>query len=162
MSDGINYVKELSRPFQEKHIDWRVQSDGVSNGKTWCRVLAYVDARAIQWRLDEVVGIENWKDEYVHMADGVMCGLSIRINGEWVQKWNGSPETKVESFKGGLSKAFVRVASNWGIGRYLYYLKDNFGIVSDGGKYYQKAHGQVKAYRWNPPQLPKWALPESK
>ncbi|MCP4760662.1 MAG: recombinase [archaeon] len=153
---------DFSKPFPADNIDWRVQQDGVYNNKPWCRVLAYVDARAIQNRLDSIVGIENWKDEYIHKDDGVMCGISIKIGDEWVTKWNGSPETKIESFKGGISKAFVRCASNWGIGRYLYSLKSNYGIINENGVNYQKAHGNTPAYKWNPPELPTWALPEIK
>lgn len=159
-------MNNLQAPFPAKNIEWRVQSDGIHNNKPWCRVLAYVDARAIQNRLDAIVGVENWRDEYIFQDDGVMCGISIRIERkdgdhvyhEWITKWNGSPETKVESFKGGISKSFVRCASNWGVGRYLYYLKSNYGIIDPNGKYSQKGK-DGKYYKWNPPALPTWALP---
>ena len=50
---------------------------------------------------------------------------------EWIAKENGSPETDIESFKGGISGAFKRVASSgYGIGRYLYELDTTFAECS--------------------------------
>ena len=44
--------------------------------------LAYVDARAIQDRLDEVLGVDGWQDDYECLADGsVVCRLRCRIGG---------------------------------------------------------------------------------
>src|SRR5262249_21250883 len=38
--------------------------------------LAYVDARVIQDRLDEVLGVEGWQDDYEFLPDGsVVCRL---------------------------------------------------------------------------------------
>ena len=55
--------------------------------------LAYVDARAIQDRLDEVLGVDGWQDDYECLADGsVVCRLRCRIGGEWLTKVDvGSP-----------------------------------------------------------------------
>ena len=112
-----------------------------------------------------VAGPGNWRDEYVHMANGVMCGISIKIADEWVTKWDGSPETQVESFKGGISKSFVRCAVKWGVGRYLYNLPVMFAEVTDSTSDrsfsgYVKKTDKHPAYRWNPPKLPKEYLPE--
>ena len=75
-------------------------------------------------RLDEVVGPENWKDEYAPGPDGgVICGLSLRIEDEWITKWDGAENTDFEAIKGGLSDAFKRAGYKWGIGRYLYRLE---------------------------------------
>ena len=59
----INYDK-LREPFAAEDIEWRVQSAGVTNDKAWATVLAYVTNRAIQARLDTIVGAENWQNEY--------------------------------------------------------------------------------------------------
>src|ERR1700732_3076772 len=55
--------------------------------------LAYVDARAIQDRLDEVLGVEGWADDYECLPDGsVVCRLRLRLGEEWVTKVDvGSP-----------------------------------------------------------------------
>lgn len=155
-------LSKLKEPFPESEIEWRVQRSGVTrDGKPWAMVLAYVDARAVQDRLDAVVGPENWKDEYSHIEGGIICKLSIKVNNEWVTKENGSPETKVEAFKGGISKALVRAASTWGIGRYLYSLTEAFALISD-----KKVDGAKmveidgKRFYWKSPGLPAWALPK--
>ena len=60
-------LSRLGDPFPASDIEWRIQSSGMSGGP-WARVLAYVTARAIMNRLDEVVGPENWKASYTHLA----------------------------------------------------------------------------------------------
>jgi len=54
---------ELAEPFSSEDVEWRLQN--VSKDKTRGLAVAYVTARAIQNRLDEVVGPENWQDEYI-------------------------------------------------------------------------------------------------
>lgn len=155
-------LERLKDPFAISDIEWRVQQANAKGAKPWVKVLAYVDARAVQDRLDDVCGPGNWKDEYSHLANGVICKLSIKIDGEWVTKQNGSPETNIESFKGGISKALVRAASTWGIGRYLYRLESQFAIVvskETKDAHYAKVDG--KDVYWLPPKLPSWALPQS-
>jgi hypothetical protein len=155
-------LKDLTLPFTEADLEWRVQRSGMAHGRPWALALAYVDARAVQNRLDEVVGPENWTVQYHHIPGGVMCDLSIRCNdGEWVTKSDGSPETNIEAFKGGISKSLVRAASVWGIGRYLYRLQDNFANFVDkrtAGARELRIDGQY--FYWVPPELPEWALPE--
>jgi len=125
--------KELKAFFKNDELEWKPQSTGMSNGKPWAMVLCYIQARAIQDRLDKVMGVENWKDTYRITPHGVICNLSLwNENGnDWIGKENGSPETDIESFKGGISGAFKRVASSgWGIGRYLYELDTVFAETS--------------------------------
>lgn len=49
---------------------------------------------------------------------GVECGISIKIDGEWITKWDAAENTQVEAVKGGRSGAMKRAAVQWGIGRY--------------------------------------------
>ena len=128
----IDYDK-LKEPFNDSELEWKPQSVGIKNGKPWAMILCYVQARAIQNRLDEVFGPMNWRDEYRFEKNGVICRLSVycNIKKEWIAKENGSPETDIESFKGGISGAFKRVASSgYGIGRYLYELDTTFAECS--------------------------------
>lgn len=166
-------LKKLSEPFESKDIEWRIQKAGVSGDKPWALVLAYVTNRAIMQRLDDVCGIENWKNEYKSAPDGgVMCGLSVRIErkdafsdpdtAEWVTKWDGAENTNVEAVKGGLSNSMKRAAVQWGIGRYLYNLEATFVPLSkdkSGGdnRHYDK--DTKTTYYWSDPALPSWALP---
>jgi len=152
----------LKVPFEEQEIEWRLQSCGEKNGKFWGICLAYVKNRAIQNRLDEVCGPENWKNEFtVGPQGGILCGLSIRCNNEWVTKWDGAENTAVQAVKGGLSDSMKRAAVQWGIGRYLYKLEEGFAEVSPDGKL-KGMTKEKKWFRWNPPKLPAWALPDGK
>lgn len=156
---------DLKEPFPEGDIDWRVQQAGKKGDKVWALVLAYVTNRAIMNRLDEVCGPENWCNNFVTGPDGgILCGISIKIGDEWVTKWDGAEKTQVEAVKGGLSGAMKRAAVQWGIGRYLYNLDATFAQISDNGKHYQPKNDkkQTPAFKWNPPKLPAWALPEGK
>ena len=147
--------RKLKEPFLDKDLEWRVQQGGVKGDKPWALILCYVDARAVMDRLDEVLGGENWQDEYTHKDNGVECKLHYRVNSEWMFKTDGSPETAVEAFKGGYSKALVRTAVKLGIGRYLYNLDvqfANFGPrVKESKSYYHKDTKQT--FYWLPPRL---------
>ena len=79
-------------------------------------VLPYITNRAIMDRLDMVVGPENWKNAFQPSPEsGILCGISIRINSEWITKWDGAAQTNYEAVKGGLSGAMKRAAVQWGI-----------------------------------------------
>ena len=163
---------KLAEPFPADDIEWRVQSSGLSNGNPWARVLAYVTARAIMARLDEVVGPENWKPRYTYEGGGVMCHLAIRtareVGGDeliyWVEKADGAEQTDIEKFKGGISSALKRAGAVWGIGRYLYKLESGFAECDKNTKRHPN-YGKTKdgtQFSWAAPELPEWALPKEK
>lgn len=86
--------------------------------------IAYINAKQVEDRLDEVVGPLNWKDSYTILDNGcVTCRLSIRIDGEWITKEDVGDESQQENqgdrTKSAFSDAIKRVAVKWGIGRYL-------------------------------------------
>ena len=161
-----NIAKKLQAPFQPEEIEFRVQSCGISNGRAWAMVLAYVQARAIQRRLDDVFGWDGWTDEYRSQNNNMICRLGVRTENGWVYKENGASETQVEAFKGGISAAFKRVAaSGYGIGRYLYDLTESFADCQTekpkNMKGWNKAQTKdKKTIYWKTPQLPEWALPQ--
>ena len=149
---------KLKEPFPADKIEWRVQRSKIKDGKPTAIVLAYVQARAIQDRLDDIFGWHGWMTEVRDLSGGIICRLSVKAGDEWIHKEDGSPETKVEAFKGGISKALVRVASSgFGIGRYLYELGVSYAKFETNGIYSAKIDGNW--YKWNPPTLPDWALP---
>lgn len=146
----INF-KELARPFRWEELEWRLQRSGKNNRGVWAIAIPYLDARAIQERLDEVVGPENWFDEYEPVKDGYLCKLFIRVGPDnWVHKTDGAQETEIESLKGGISGALKRAASKWGMGRYLYELSEVYvEIVKDGGHYGKTKDGE--SFHWKIP-----------
>ena len=130
----------LEYPFSVEDIEFRVLR--TNKAKTEGYIAAYVDSRAIQRRLDKVVGWENWQNFFEvtqstpNGEPTFVCKLSIysEERGEWLTKSNGAGTTDIEPIKGGLSSAFKRAASMWGIGRYLYDMKD-IKCPVDQGKY---------------------------
>ncbi|MBQ7726240.1 MAG: hypothetical protein IJT66_03755 [Clostridia bacterium] len=130
-------AKRLAEPFPFNEIEWRVLR--VSKKKPVAQVAAYVDSRAIQNRLDKVLGRENWQNRFVTVAGNGeqptahICEISIYYpdRGEWITKSDGAGCTDIEPVKGGLSNAFKRAASMWNLGRYLYGLKDIWAEIDE-------------------------------
>jgi hypothetical protein len=146
-------LEKLSAPFTADEIEWRAGS--TNKEKTQALALAYINARSVMNRLDDVVGAENWSDSYQIITGegkrGYICTLSLRLNNEWIGKSDGADESDFEATKGGLSDAFKRAANKWGIGRYLYNLDAVWVPCQEFGR-------TVKLTKT--PQLPAWALPQ--
>jgi len=136
----MSRVKELLEEFPGEKITFRPGSTNVKNikaplddtnaAKAKAIPLAYIDARDVMDRLDEIVGVESWKDEYEFHGNRTICKLSICIDGQWITKSDGAGDTNIEGEKGGLSDAFKRAAVKWGIGRYLYKLKFKWAPIT--------------------------------
>jgi hypothetical protein len=113
----------LAAPFEPREVKFK---PAVVSGHR-ALALAYVDARAIQDRLDEVLGVTGWQDEYECLPDGsVVCRLRLRLGDEWITKMDvgGQSEQPDEGDrrKAAFSDALKRAAVKFGIGRYLYRL----------------------------------------
>ncbi|WP_291256243.1 Rad52/Rad22 family DNA repair protein [Fusobacterium sp.] len=128
-------LEKLREPFAREELEFRVGA--ISREKMEGLALAYVQARAIQNRLDEIFGIDGWTVTYKEVSAGFICSLSIKINDRWITKEDGASMTEYESIKGGISNAFKRVASSgFGIGRYLYKAKNKWYPIRQQGKGY--------------------------
>ena len=126
-------LKKLREPFRKEELEFRVGA--INNDKSMGLALAYVQARAIQNRLDELFGVDGWTVSYKEISAGFICSLSIKINDRWVTKEDGAGMTEYESVKGGISNAFKRVASSgFGIGRYLYNSRNCWYAIKPQGK----------------------------
>jgi hypothetical protein len=137
----VNEIWEALRaPFPPHVISWRV---GATNGDksgnkppTKGIALAYIDARDVMDRLDEVVGPENWECRYPHAGQKTVCEIGIRCDGNWVYKADGAGDTDTEAEKGALSDAFKRAAVRFGIGRYLYSIDSPWVELEARGRSY--------------------------
>lgn len=111
---------KLRAEFPRDAISWRAQSMKADGSAAMA--LAYIDARDVMNRLDDVCGPDGWQDRYEFHGSRTVCYLSITPNGgiDWITKADGAGDTDVEAEKGGISDAFKRAAVKWGIGRYLY------------------------------------------
>jgi hypothetical protein len=169
MSDNmIDKLKLLIEPFEEHLIEWRIQRSGIKDNKPWAIVVPYIKKAAIEDRLDIALGPQNWKCKYTEgPCDGVLCGIYIKLDGEWVGKWDGADNTQIEAVKGGLTDSFKRSAMRWGIGRYLCYCKDDhFANIKANGKHRAEIKGKTGDHmyvNWDAPKLrlPSQTLPES-
>lgn len=146
----MEIMKRLQEPFPPSDVEWRVGSTNAD--KTKGIALAYITNRAMQSRLDEIFGPFGWKNEYREWkGNSQLCGISILFNGEWITKWDGADDSQTEAVKGGLSDAMKRAGYQWGIGRYLYNLENQWVEIEPAGKSYRLKRE---------PRLPQWALPD--
>lgn len=129
-------LKDFYKPFSSDEIEWRVGS--TNKEKTKGLALPYVTNRAIMNRLDDICGQAGWKNEYERWnGSGAKCGISIKIENEWITKYDGADDTNVEPTKGGFSDSMKRAAVQWGMGRYLYEMPQIW-VELEGGKYMSK------------------------
>jgi hypothetical protein len=139
----------LLAPFDRTEVKFK---PAVINGNR-ALALPYVDSRTIQDRLDEVLGISGWQDEYECLPDGsVICRLRCKIGNEWITKTDvgGQSEQPDEGDrrKAAFSDALKRAAVKFGVGRYLYRLPQMWVDYDPQKRQFVK-----------PPRLPDSALP---
>lgn len=111
----MSIYKALAAPFPATSIHWRVGA--TSQDKSKGIALAYLDARDVMMRLDEVVGPEKWQARYPFSG---CCEIGIKVGDEWIWKANCAGKSQIEAEKGEASDSFKRAAVLWGVGRYLY------------------------------------------
>lgn len=158
--DKNELLNQLKRPFPVDRIHWRIGSTNIKkdtdNELKWGEVpqgsaMCYIDARDVVKRLDDVAPLA-WQSRYSHAANGVfICEIGIKIEDEWLWRSNGAGETAFEAEKGGMSDAFKRAATQWGVGIYLYQIPSAWVNMSRRGNTWALNE---------PPSLPDWATPE--
>lgn len=147
--------KRLAAPFPAAAVSWRAQQVFERDGQYSALALAYIDARDVMGRFDEVLGPEGWQDSYQETPSGrLICSLSVLPIGEtnWITKSDGAGSTDVEGDKGAISDAFKRAGVKWGVGRYLYDLGNTYApceAVKRGDRLYFKkwAAGAEKIFK---------------
>ncbi len=116
MSQHLELFAALAAPFEPDEV--RIRPQGA-------RQLQYITARTVMNRLDDVLGPENWWDEYQPLEHSVICRLTIKLpDGTTLTKsdaggYAGMPDSGDDD-KSGFSDSFKRAAVKFGIGRYLY------------------------------------------
>jgi len=141
--------ERLAAPFEPEEVEWKPQ---VVKGDRALAV-AYIDARTVMDRLDEVIGIGNWRTEYRVVEDSIICKLSLRIAGAgWTDQEDiGSPSEQPDAGdrrKAAFSDALKRAGVHYGIGRYLYKLEPIWWNYDTSKRKFVTQ-----------PRLPDWALP---
>ena len=149
-NNGAELTKRLATPFSANAIFFKPQK--VEGNRALA--VAYLDARSVMDRLDDVVGPGAWQDEYQVLPDGsVMCRLSLKVRDEWITKCDVGTRSdqpdEGDQQKAAFTDALKRAAVKFGIGRYLYRLPKQW-------------IGYDSQRRWftESPRLPAWALPD--
>ncbi len=100
------------------------------------QVVAYIDARAVQDRLDAVVGPGNWSFDWtplvIDRGEVLVAKGVLTVYG--VSKADAGSASNFEQTLGAVSHCFKRAAVHWGIGRYLYSLPASWVAVEKGGR----------------------------
>ncbi|MNR71598.1 Single-stranded DNA-binding protein DdrA [compost metagenome] len=147
-------IKRLQAPFPASAIKWRIGRKQGNQGQA----LPYIDARDVQDRLDDVIGPQGWEVTMKPSSVGIIAGIRILLDGQWVLKEDGAQfdnfragdvesNAKELAIKGAFSDALKRAAVMWGIARYLYAYKAPFVDIDENGNF-------------TPPVLPAEMLPE--
>lgn len=130
-------LEKLREPMDYK---WKVQAF-LGKPPTQCICVAYIDARQVADKLDEVLGPANWQNKYEANKNHLYCSIGINVQTDkalppiWVWKTDCGTESDMEAEKGEASDAFKRAAVKWGIGRFLYDLPEvKVKAVAHNGK----------------------------
>ena len=137
MSDQIDTMDwaaisaALRAPFDPADVEFRVQGNAGPSGKA--QIVAYVDARAVQDRLDDVVGAGAWSFDWMPLitdkGDVQVAKGTLTIHG--IAKSDAGTASNFESSLGAVSHCLKRAAVMWGIGRYLYNLPATWETLDD-------------------------------
>src|SRR4051812_2798702 len=116
MTKHPDLFASLAAPFEPNEVKVR---------STAGRQLHYITARTAMNRLDNVLGPENWWDEYAPHENSVLCRLTIRLpDGQVLTKADAGGYAGMadsgDDDKSGYSDAFKRAAVKFGVARYLY------------------------------------------
>ncbi|AZZ98787.1 Rad52/Rad22 family DNA repair protein [Pseudoalteromonas sp. R3] len=171
---GLSIQEQLAAPFEESDIEWLVFKSGVNNDGPWVQVVPYVTNRAVQQRLDDVLGLHGWENVYRDADGGQICGLKLLIDGTWITKWDGASYNDYEPLKSALSGSMKRAGVQFGIGRYLYsvepvFLKcqqiadryectENFALIRQD---IDENNTTWLPVQWPTPPLPEFVLPQA-
>ena len=156
----------LAEPFPVGELQWRLMRAGKNDRGIWAICIPYVDSRSIMKRLDDVAGPANWQSATQTSHGHVAAGIGIRIDGEWVWRWDGTGQLETnpklsaaDAGKGDFSMAFKRVAVQWAISRYLYDVPELFAVINSNGRFRGQIKEPKESFTWDPPKLPASALP---
>jgi hypothetical protein len=145
----LSTADRLRQPFDPLEVKWKAQA--VKNNRALA--VAYIDARVVMDRLDDVLGVGGWSDVYEVLPGGsVVCRLTAVIDGREVTKTDvGSPSEQPDEgdkMKAAFSDALKRAAVKLSVGRYLYRLPHQW-----------VDYDPVKKQFARTPDLPSWAFP---
>ncbi|PTA66915.1 Rad52/Rad22 family DNA repair protein [Deinococcus arcticus] len=138
---------QLAAPFPARRVLWRAQN--FSRDRTTARMVAYVDARTVMDRLDEVCP-DAWEFD-VEFLPGPLPAARGRLTVLGLTRCDvgEAGEGDAATLKAAASDALKRCAVHFGVGRYLYDLPSPWVAWDEE----RRAPAEL-------PRLPEWALSE--
>ena len=140
--------KRLQAPFPAHLVSWKPAA--YNKDRSRALLLAHIDARAVQDRLDAICP-DGWSFEMEVIAGGKTPTVKGRLTvlGVTREDIGEAPEGDYGTYKAAASDALKRCAVQFGLGRYLYDLPKQW-VDWDDSK-----HQPLSA-----PELPEWARPD--
>ncbi|AWN23146.1 single-stranded DNA-binding protein [Deinococcus irradiatisoli] len=140
--------KRLQAPFPTHLVNWKPAS--FNKERSRALLLAHIDARAVQDRLDAICPDEwSFEVEVVANAGRPTVKGRLTILGVTREDIGEGEGGDLGTFKAAASDALKRCAVQFGIGRYLYDLPKTWADWNDDKR------APIKA-----PELPQWARPD--
>jgi hypothetical protein len=88
----------LHRAIQPHEVEWRIQRASAEN----TTVVPYLTNRCVMARFDEEFGPQGWQNSFTEWRQkGVKCGISVKIENEWITKYDGADESDRDGGCGG-------------------------------------------------------------
>lgn len=146
-------LARLAQPFPADVVSWKPQSLYPRDHPTRALAVAYIDARDVAERLDEVLGL-GWSFTWEPDGENVRGSLAIALGDLRVMRADvGEPGDGDDgrTRKAAVSDALKRCAVQFGVGRYLYRLPKVW-----------VGYDEQKRQLTEIPRLPDWALPKDK
>lgn len=144
MSTFAEILKELSKPFSTKAVQWR---PGATNkDKTRAQALAYVDVRHYMDRLDAVA--PDWRSEVQPLGNGQVL-VRLTVGGVTRTDVGEADPQDANTLTSAFAQAFKRACAQFGLGRYLYHIPKMWCDYDSARKVLLET-----------PILPEWAVPE--
>lgn len=162
MADKDLY-KQLREPFVLKYISWKINN--YNRDQTKAMITFHIDARAVQHRLNEVLGVDGWSFSYSELERdlGVHGKLTIypprtaTEAREVTREDVGYPSSpnKSEWYKDAVSDALKRCAVHFGVGHFLYALPSLWLELTEPGQRYLTEEQDKYCREWLKDKLDK-------
>lgn len=143
--------ERLREPFDLRYINWKINN--YNSAKTKAQITFHIDARAVQHKLNQELGLGGWSFTYIPLMTehAVQGKLELLIDDKKVVKEDAgyaSNNFSGEWLKDAVSDCLKRCAVHIGLGHFLYALPMKWiDLESNAQKYLSKAQDQ-EISRW--------------
>lgn len=145
--------QKLREPFETRFVNWKINN--YSGDKSKALITFYLDARAVQHRLNQVLGVKGWSFSFSELEkdQGVHGHLTVYMYSEDADRAQSkddcvinevtredvgyaSSTEKDEWYKDAVSDALKRCAVHFGVGHFLYALPNLWIDLDESGQKY--------------------------